>query len=354
MTLRFFPVVLLSMILLLAGCSYDSSGVTYPTGNAASITLSVVSNDTLTSAGDTKFVTAVVKDAYNTIITAPQLSWTSSAPSVATVEVSGNGAIVTAVSDGTAVITAASGTARATISVAVHRRLASVQLSAPDSILVAGTSTQLTVIGRDAQGNPITDVTTPSFSTSNGFNLVVAPGGLVTALFSTTQSFDSFVTATLTRDGVTVSARKRFKVASAEPSQFDFSALMLPNGVRPDPFNAASGIVYFTLDGARVKYQMLWSLFEQLPVGAHIHGPDAAGINGVGDVIVDLMTDNQVDVNGTLIGSFSANDIRSRDGKPPISLDSLVTLMRGRQVYADMHTSFVGEGEIRGSLSPRQ
>jgi hypothetical protein len=343
------------MILLLAGCGYDrSSGVYYPPGEAATITLSVASGDTLTSVGDTKFITAVVKDANHNIIAAPQLSWTSSAPSVATVEVSGNGAIVTAVSDGTAIITAASGTARATISVAVHRRLASVQLSAPDSILVAGTSTQLTVIGRDAQGNPITDVTTPSFSTSNGSNLVVAPGGLVTALFSTTQSFDSFVTATLTRDGDTVSTRKRFKVASAEPSRYDFSALMEPNGVRPNPFNSESGIVYFTVDGSRVKFQMLWSLFEQLPTGAHIHGPDAAGTNGVGDVLVDLMTDNQVDVNGTLSGSFSANDIRSRDGRPPISLDSLITLMRAGQVYSDMHTSFSNAGEIRGPLFPRR
>lgn len=159
------------MILLLAGCGYDrTSGVTYPSGGAASITLSVASDDTLTSAGETKFVTAVVKDAYHTVITAPQLSWTSSAPSVATVEVSGNGAIVTAVDDGTTLITAASGTVHDTISVTVRRRLASAEVSAPDSVLVAGTSTQLTVIGRDARGHPITDVGTVSFTTSNAFN----------------------------------------------------------------------------------------------------------------------------------------------------------------------------------------
>jgi hypothetical protein len=354
MTLRFFPVVLLSLILLVTGCGYDrTSGVTYPTGDAASITLSVASADTLTSAGDTKFVTAVVKDANHYIITAPQLSWTSSAPSVATVQPSENGAVVTAVNDGTTLITAASGTAHDTISVTVRRRLTSVDLSAPDSVLVAGASTQLTVIGRDARGNPIADIRDVRFTASNNFNLVVSPGGRVTALFSPIQSFDSFVTATLTRDRVTLSSRKHFEVASAEPSRFDFSALMEPSGVRPDPFNAASGIVYFTLDGTRVRFQMLWSLFEQLPTGAHIHGPDAEGTNGVGDVLVDLMTDNQLDVNGTLSGSFSANDIRSRVGKPPISLDSLVTLMRTGQVYTDMHATFASAGEIRGPLFPR-
>lgn len=88
---------------------------------------------------------------------------------------------------------------------------------------------------------------------------MVSPSGLVTALFSTIQSFDSFITATLTRDRVSLSSRKHFEIASAEPSRFDFSALMEPNGVRPDPFNAGRGVVYFTLDGPRVKFQMLWA-----------------------------------------------------------------------------------------------
>ena len=48
-----------------------------------------------------------------------------------------------------------------------------------------------------------------------------------------------------------------------------------------------------------------------------------------------------------LSGSFSATDIQSHDDKPPISLDSLVTLIRTPGlVYADMHTSFFSEGEL--------
>lgn len=344
------------MLFLLAGCGYDrSSGTDYPAGDPAFITLSVAPPDTLTSAGDTKLVTAIVKDAYQAVISAPSLTWTSSAPSVATVEGSGASATITAVDDGTTLITAASGSVRGSVSVTVRRRLVSVEVSAPDSVLVAGASTQLTVVGRDARGNPITALTSLSFAASNALNLMVSPGGLVTALFSPIQSFDSFVTATLTRDRVTLSSRKHFEVASAEPSRLDFSALMEPSGVRPEPFNTGVGAVYFTLDGTRVKFQMLWSLLEQPPTGAHIHGPDAEGTNGIGDILVDLLTDNQVGLNGTLSGSFSASDIQSRDGKPPISLDSLVTLMQTPgQVYADMHTSFFSAPDIRGSLFPRR
>jgi hypothetical protein len=204
------------MMLLLAACGYDrSSGTAYPSADAASVTLSVASPDTLTSTGDTKVVTAVVKDVYSYVISAPSLSWTSSAPSVATVVGSGSSATVTAVADGIALIKATSGNAEGTIEITVRRRLVSMVVSVRDPVLEAGLTTQLTVVGRDARGHAITDGTSVAFATGNSNSVMVAPDGLVTALFSSLRSFDSIVSTTLTKDGVTLSGTKRVQVVNA-------------------------------------------------------------------------------------------------------------------------------------------
>ena len=343
------------MVLVLAGCGDDrGSGAVDPPSQAATVTLSVASTDPMTAAGDTRLVTALVRDASQSVIAAPSVLWRTSAPSVAVVEGDGASATVTAVDDGTASIIAASGIAEGMITVTVRRRVVSIVLSAPESVVVAGSTTQLTVVGRDARDNPITGLTASSFATSNPFSVMVSPTGLVTALFSSFRPFSAIVTATVTRDGVTLSGSRRIEVGSAAPSVFDFSALMEPEDVRPEPVNsAAEGIIFLTLDGAQVHYKILWSLLEGPPISAHIHGPD--GNDAVADVLVDLPLGNQTSTNGTLSGSFSATDIRPHDGQPAISLDSLVTLMgTPGMVYADIHTALFRDGEIRGSTFRRQ
>jgi hypothetical protein len=230
------------------------------------------------------------------------------------------------VNDGTASITATSGGTQGSITVTVRRQAVSIALSAPDSVIVAGFTTQLTVTGLDARGFPITSLTGVTFATSNPISVLVSPSGLVTALFSSFRPFNAIITATLTSGGVTLKATKLIEVASAAPPDFDFSALMEPEGVRPDPVNsAAEGIVFLTRDGGQVHYKILWSLLEGPPTSAHIHGPD--GIDAVADVLVDLKLENPASTNGTLSGSFSAQDIHSQGGQPAISMDSLVTLI---------------------------
>lgn len=343
------------MMLMLAGCGRDrSGGVAYPGMDAVTVTLSAASTDPMTSAGDTRLVTAVVKDANGSVIPAPALTWRTSAPSVAAVTGSADGATVTAVDDGTAIITAATGSVEGTVTVTVHRRVVSIELSGPDSVVVAGSTTQLSVVGRDARQNPISGLTGVTFTSSNGFSVLVSPSGLVTALFSSFRPFDSIVTATVTRDGVTLSATKRIDVGSAAPPLVDFLARMDPVDVRPEPVNsAADGIVYFTVNGARVDYKILWSLLEAPPLSAHIHGPDDNG--SVAEVFVDLPLGNQSSRNGTVSGSFSGADIHPQGGKPAISLDSLVTLMETLgTVYVDVHTPSFPDGEMRGSIFGRQ
>jgi len=150
-------VALGSMLLVLAGRGYDSGSG--PDGQAYTVAVSIASTDPMTAAGEIRLATAVVRDAYGSVISAPSVSWRTSAPAVATVAGSGASATVTAVDDGTASITAASGGVEGVITVTVRRSVVSIELSAPDSVVVAGSTTQLTVVGRDARGAAITGLT---------------------------------------------------------------------------------------------------------------------------------------------------------------------------------------------------
>jgi len=261
----------------------------------------------------------------------------------------GENATVTAVDDGTAIITAASGNAEGTITVTVRRRPVAIVLSGPDSVVVAGTTTQLTVVGRDARNHDFTGLTDVRFATSNPFSVLVSQSGLVTALFSPFMPLRSTITATVSSDGTTLSATKQIDVGNPAPSVLDFAALLLPEGVRPEPVDGAGqGIIYLTRDGARVQYKMLWSLLTGPATSAHLHGPD--GDDTVADVLVDLPLGTQTTTNGVLTGSFSATDIRAQGGRPAVSLDSLVTLIGTGFVYADLHTVRFVDGEMRGPI----
>ena len=46
------------------------------------------------------------------------------------------------------------------------------------------------------------------------------------------------------------------------------------------------------------------------------------------------------------------NDIVGQGGQPPITLDSLLALMRAGKTYVNVHTQQYGAGEIRGQLVP--
>ena len=348
-------VVVGSMVLMMAGCGSDrGNGPGYPADTPTSVTLSVASTNPLVSAGDTRVVTAVVKTATGAVVPSPSLSWRTSSPSVATVVGSGPSAIVTAVDDGSATITAADGSAEGSITVIVRRRIVSIELSAPDSVVVAGFTTQLTVTGRDARQQPINVLSGVTFQSSNAFSIQVSPTGLVTALYSSAGPFDAIVSAVLTSDLVNVSATKRFAVGDPAPAGFQVFGWMSPEEVRPDaPLSAGDGIVYLTRDGDRVQFKILWSLLSGPPVTAHIHGPDQSGAD-TADVLVELPLGTPSSASGTLSGSFSAADIRSPRGAPPISLDSLFTLLATpAATYVDIHSAVLRGGEIRGPIYPR-
>lgn len=226
--------------------------------------------------------------------------------------------------------------------------IVSLEIAAPESILVAGDSIQLSVFGLDAQGTRVARVQFPTLSVDNGFSFLLNGSGFLTALYSSFRPFRANVMASTTIDGVFLTTTKRFDVASAAPARFDFLTSMLPEDIRPEPiFTGADGIVYLTFTNTGIDFTILWSNLGGAPVGAHLHGP--GDTEAVSDILADFPLGEQVDNHGIVRGTLTAANIRARDGRPAISIDSLKTLIRNRSAYADVHSVRFPAGEIRGS-----
>jgi hypothetical protein len=106
-----------------------------PAGIVRSIALSAASVDAPSAAGDTSVVTALLKDVFGLEIPSPEVTWSTSDSTVATVAGSGSRALVTAVGDGSATIIATSEGVNGTIAVTVHERI--VRVAAPAQRTVA-------------------------------------------------------------------------------------------------------------------------------------------------------------------------------------------------------------------------
>ena len=203
-----------SMVLVaLAGCGGSDSTPPPPPPPPvpASVTLGISSPDVMTSFGDTRTVTAVVKDADANIITSPTVTWSSSAPTVVNVTSSGLTTTATAMADGNATITATSGTATASVATSVAQRLSSVLLDPASVGLTVSGTRQLTATARDARANLIAGVTGYEFSSNNTSVATVSTTGLVTAA----AVGNATITASVTRNTVTASGTSSVIVSSS-------------------------------------------------------------------------------------------------------------------------------------------
>jgi len=128
-----------------------------------------------------------------------------------------------------------------------------------------------------------------------------------------------------------------------------FTAALNGANERPNPVTTAgTGFSTVTVNGGTGTYVVTFTGLSGPPAGAHIHGPGNANV-AVG-VLVNFPTAGTTSTTGVLTGTFTAADIRSAAGQPPISMDSLITLMRTGNAYVNVHTQANGGGEIRGQL----
>lgn len=333
-------VLLTSAMCALPGCDDANTGgpiVSNDPNVVASLSLPQLALDTLTSRGDVRVIVAIARNARGDIVPNPALVWTSSAPNVAAVAAPVDAAIIEAVDDGETTITATSGAVSATTTVHVHRKIASIDLAQTDSVLSVGSSVALNAVARDARQHTIQNVET-TYQSDDSFTALVSPNGLVTALFTAVGNHQANITASVTRDGIRRVAARHFTVLSVVPPAFDFFTYMVPASVIPEPVDElGEAIVYFTREGNAIRYRMYWSYLTGAPTSAHIHvSPDA---DASAPILVTLPLGSAPDKHGLVSGTFTAADIKSVNGRPPIALDSLLSVMGEFATYADIHTA---------------
>lgn len=113
----------------------------------------------------------------------------------------------------------------------------------------------------------------------------------------------------------------------------------------------ADGRAGFEVSGSTVDYVIEVDDITNV-ILAHIH----VGRSGVaGPIIVELFNEpppgtGALDDEELIQSSFDEGDIQGLGGNPPISLDSLVTLMERGETYVNVHTVQNPSGEIRGQI----
>ncbi|MDB4917107.1 MAG: hypothetical protein JWM95_4751 [Gemmatimonadetes bacterium] len=140
--------------------------------------------------GNTQTMTATPRDSVGATVSGWPVTWSSSAPAVATISAAG---VVTAVANGTTTITAAAGgiTGTTTITVNGGANVGSISVSLGNSTLSGNATTLATPTVRDPQSNVI--VATVTWSSSVPTVARVAANGTVTALGTGTTN----ITATI-------------------------------------------------------------------------------------------------------------------------------------------------------------
>lgn len=167
---------------LLLSCGGDK--VTGP--QVESVDVSVASQSIFV--GQSTTAAAILRDASGTTITGRAITWSSSAPNIATVNASGT---ITGVAAGSSIITAASGGRSGTVNVTVLAPVSTITVTFASSSILAGTTTQATATLRDASGAALTGRTV-TWTSGTSSVATVSSNGEVTGVSAGT----SLITAT--------------------------------------------------------------------------------------------------------------------------------------------------------------
>ena len=231
--------------------------------------------------GDSRSLVAVAKDAAGRVVTGREISWSSSAPNVATVDATGR---VTAVNEGIAMVTATvegrSATAAITVSPAP---VATIAISQSALLVEIGEQRQLQAIVRDARGQVLSGRAV-TWAVDNN-TLSITPAGLITGVRN------GYVTITATSEGVSTSVGGT--VVPPDPTDYDLVyywmngagsselfTLDLANGGAPVRLNAGtvSHSPTASPNGQRIAFAVA---MQELGTGAWIHDIFAVDRNGM-------------------------------------------------------------------------
>ena len=246
-------------ITVTVGAASGTANITVSLAPVGSLTISPSSATLVT--GGTTTLSVVARDAANNVLTGRVVTFTSSAPGVASV---GNGGVVTAVSAGTATITATSEGVSATANITVTiPAVASVTASTPSTALNLGGTMQASAVVKDGSNNVLTGRTVTWIS-SRPAVATISGSGLITALSTGTVTF------TATSEGVSgdVAVTVQLPVASISLSLISIQLI---------PTNTASPTV--TMRAADN------SILTGRPVAWSSSAPSVASVNSTTGVI---------------------------------------------------------------------
>ena len=264
---RRLPVLTAALVAgVLAACGREPTQPAPPT--VASVVVTPAA-DTLTALGQTRTLQAVAKDANGTPIPGKTFAWASAQPGVASVD-PGSG-LARAVANGQATITATVDGVTGQATLIVDQAVATVVVTPPSVALSAlAASQQFAAVARDANSNPVPNVTFIWLSSNHNVATIDA-AGLAT---STGPG-----TVTITAAGRGIPGTATLSVTQA-PRQLAFS-------VQPSGTGAGQAIS----PAIQVEVQ------------------DAAGVRvaGARDAVTLAITANPA--NGTLSGTRTANAV---------------------------------------------
>ncbi len=172
------PRFLLLAAIIAAGCGGEPNAPQGPSGPPPVALLSVTPGSATLIPPQTNQLTASVLDAAGNVLTDRAITWSSSAPAVATVSASG---LLTAVAAGTATITATSEGKSGSAAITVVPSVALLSVTPVSARLVPQQTNQLTASTRDAAGNVLTGRTI-TWTSSAPVVATVSATGLVTAV----------------------------------------------------------------------------------------------------------------------------------------------------------------------------
>jgi uncharacterized protein YjdB len=183
------PCAVAAFLALVAACGGGGGGEPVRTVTAVTVS-SPTSNP---KQGDTVQLTAVARDQFGDVMPGTTASWSSSAPSVATVSSTG---LLQALAGGSVTVTATISNVAGTLALTITPRVTTtVTVSSPTASPSVGETVQLTVVARDQFGDVLAGKTA-TWSTSDAKVATVSPTGLLQAVAPGT------VMATATIDGL--------------------------------------------------------------------------------------------------------------------------------------------------------
>ncbi|HVE77953.1 MAG TPA: plastocyanin/azurin family copper-binding protein [Gemmatimonadaceae bacterium] len=210
------------LVTVLAACGGGGDGGTPPARTPASVTVAVSSAAPMTAFGQTRTLTAEVRDANQQVIPNATVTWARDVNDKVTLSTTtGLTTVATATANGAVDITATSGTVSSSPAtrLVVDQVLNAVSISPTAPVVAIGRTRQLSVAPTDANNQAITHSYQAQFSSNNTSVATVAATSTSGAEVTGVSNGTAGITGSVTINGVTRSATSTANVQTVQTNE---------------------------------------------------------------------------------------------------------------------------------------